>query len=378
MEELLKKLFALNPTPNMSGFRFADLFDNNRWETLQRDSYSPKRGELAVEGDPFSGVSYRQYVPREAYAEPSVLEDAAPQFVPSPDAAGVYPEFDMLPEPIVPVLTKPNAATATGMMRNVPRLSAPEIKRLELLRRSRPTGTFTRGPIALHDESTPRGRFWMEQSRVGRSMQQGNEFARRMMQEQARRNLRSTPTRPPAFKPEFGKGGLLERYKPYEGANRGFTGGGGFLKRAAGFGLPLFLQSSDAGAQGMDDVGYGDYDPLAIQRSLQNRNTKRVTTETPDGKTKVVTTEEIDPIADQNTWGMETAPQFNYVPEPGEIPVQRDQYGNLYNYSMTDAQRDAVNEMRRTQQFEQAENYDDSDFSLMEYAKRLLKAFGVD
>lgn len=64
MEELLKKLLAPKPTSDMSGFRFADLFDNNRWETLQRDSYSPKRGELAVEGDPFSGVSYRQYVPR--------------------------------------------------------------------------------------------------------------------------------------------------------------------------------------------------------------------------------------------------------------------------------------------------------------------------
>jgi hypothetical protein len=64
MEELLKKLFAPKPTSDMSGFRFADLFDNERWRTAQRDSFSPKRGELAVEGDPFSGVSYRQYVPR--------------------------------------------------------------------------------------------------------------------------------------------------------------------------------------------------------------------------------------------------------------------------------------------------------------------------
>ena len=64
MEELLKKLFAPKPTSNMSGFQFSDLLNNDRWRTAQRDSYSPKRGELAVEGDPFSGVDYRKYVPR--------------------------------------------------------------------------------------------------------------------------------------------------------------------------------------------------------------------------------------------------------------------------------------------------------------------------
>jgi hypothetical protein len=64
MEEFIKKLFAPKPTSNMSGFQFSDLLNNDRWRTAQRDSYSPKRGELAVKNDPFSGVNYREYVPR--------------------------------------------------------------------------------------------------------------------------------------------------------------------------------------------------------------------------------------------------------------------------------------------------------------------------
>ena len=69
MEELFKKLFAPKPTSNMSGFQFSDLLNNDRWRTAQRDSYSPKRGELAVKDDPFSGVDYRQYVPRKNVTE---------------------------------------------------------------------------------------------------------------------------------------------------------------------------------------------------------------------------------------------------------------------------------------------------------------------
>ena len=69
IEELFKKLLAPKPTSNMSGFQFSDLLNNDRWRTAQRDSYSPKRGELAVEGDPFSGVDYRQYVPRKNVTE---------------------------------------------------------------------------------------------------------------------------------------------------------------------------------------------------------------------------------------------------------------------------------------------------------------------
>ena len=56
MEELLKKLFAPNPdTPDMSGFRFADLFDNERWRTTDRPSYGSKRDEA---------IEFREYVPR--------------------------------------------------------------------------------------------------------------------------------------------------------------------------------------------------------------------------------------------------------------------------------------------------------------------------
>ena len=69
MEELLKKLLAPKPTSNMSGFQFADLLNNDRWRTAQRESFSPKRGEM---------VDYRQYVPREPYEDPSVLADTNP------------------------------------------------------------------------------------------------------------------------------------------------------------------------------------------------------------------------------------------------------------------------------------------------------------
>ena len=69
MIDELKKLFAPKPTSNMSGFQFSDLFDNDRWKTAQRESFSPKRGEM---------VDYRQYVPREPYADPSVLADTNP------------------------------------------------------------------------------------------------------------------------------------------------------------------------------------------------------------------------------------------------------------------------------------------------------------
>ena len=73
MEELLKKLFAPKPTSDMSGFQFADLFDNNRWETRKKamEDVAPKR-----QGD---DVYYRQYVPREPYADPSVLTDTTPE-----------------------------------------------------------------------------------------------------------------------------------------------------------------------------------------------------------------------------------------------------------------------------------------------------------
>jgi hypothetical protein len=56
MKEELRKLFAPNPdTPDISGFKFADLFDNDRWETVKQRSPSPKRDE---------DMYTRQYVPR--------------------------------------------------------------------------------------------------------------------------------------------------------------------------------------------------------------------------------------------------------------------------------------------------------------------------
>jgi len=55
MEELLKKLLAPKPTSDMSGFRFADLFNNERWQTGTRPSYGSKRDET---------IEFREYVPR--------------------------------------------------------------------------------------------------------------------------------------------------------------------------------------------------------------------------------------------------------------------------------------------------------------------------
>lgn len=70
MEELLKKLFALNPTPNMSGFRFADLFDNERWRTADRPSYGSKRDET---------IEFREYVPRPVDVASAAAELSLPR-----------------------------------------------------------------------------------------------------------------------------------------------------------------------------------------------------------------------------------------------------------------------------------------------------------
>ncbi len=55
MIDELRKLFAPHPDTDMSGFKWADLFDNERWRTSTRPSYSPKRGE---------DISFREYAPR--------------------------------------------------------------------------------------------------------------------------------------------------------------------------------------------------------------------------------------------------------------------------------------------------------------------------
>ena len=73
-------------------------------------------------------------------------------------------------------------------------------------------------------------------------------------------------------------------------------------------------------------------------------NAKRVTTETPDGKKKIVTTVETDPIADQHIMGMETAPSIPYIPEASEI-------------AQAQAQQAAVDEFNRQQDFMAAEQY---------------------
>jgi hypothetical protein len=415
MIDELRKLFAPKPNQGMSGFQFSDLLNNDRWRTAQRDSYSPKRGELAVEGDPFSGVDYRQYVPREAFAEPSALEDAAPQFVPSPDAKMPYPEFAMLPE----VTPQARPVPIRGIERG--RTVYPNVPRATVVP---PTTTAfpQRGRVSLPAPVPALPRPQTNVSRGYRTPPGGllrgavtgpynpnslDSYARyyqdrsnRLAENRARINQARTITVPNdpntqrayarAYQPQLGKGGTpTVDYRPFDPRNPWFYRRGaknlvegaksviGLLGAplSVGAGLMLHTEPAEANhASGVVPQG-GYFDSFMMDESYKpptglGPNGKRVTTETPDGKRKVVTTEEIDPLADQNIMGMETAPQFNYVPEAGETPIpdnfrdmRRDQYGNLVEtYDMTSGQRDAVNELRRAQQFEQAENYREPSF----------------
>ena len=398
-------------------FRFSDLFDNKRW--VKEQMIDPHTGEPMFKrsGEPL----YTNYYKGEAYGgEPSVVADAAPRFVPSPDAAGVYPEFDKIPEVTpqarpVPIRgiergrtvypSVPRTVTGTvvpprttafpphrqvGLPAPAPALPRPQTNVSRGYRT--PPGGLARGVVTgpyNPDSLDSYARYYQDR-------------ANRLAENRARVNQAKTvivPSDPNTerayartFQQQPGRGGTpTVEYRPYDPRNPWFyrrfaknvVEGGkkaiGALGSplSAGVGALIYTDPAEANhASGVVPQG-GYFDSFFMDESYKpptglGPNAKRVTTETPDGKKKIVTTEEIDPIADQHTMVMETAPQFNYVPEPGEMPVQRDQYGNLYNYSMTDAQRDAVNEMRRAQQFEQAENYDDSDFSLMEYLKKIL------
>ena len=93
MIDELKKAFMHSWTGGASGapnryhgpgafddFRFADLFDNDRWVREKMPFVNPK-------SDRQMETAY--YVPR---------EEVIPPFVPSPDASATYPEFDKIPE----------------------------------------------------------------------------------------------------------------------------------------------------------------------------------------------------------------------------------------------------------------------------------------
>ena len=438
MIEELRKLFAAKPNQGMSGFQFADLFDNDRWETRMKamKDVAPKR-----QGD---DVYYRHYMPREPFQEQSTIMDAAPQFVPSPDAKMPYPEFDMLlevtpqarPVPIRGIergrTVYPNVPKATPQIIPQKTTAFPQRARVSLPAPVRalprpqtnvsrgyrnPPGGLSRGavtgpynPNSLDSYS----RYYQDRSN-------------RLAENRARINQARTITVPNdpntqrayarAYQPQLGKGGTpTVDYRPFDPRNPWFYRRGaknlveggknvlGLLGRPLSVGLGAMLHTESAEANHPSGVvPQGEY---FNSFTGLGPNGKRVTTETPDGKRKIVTTEEVDPIADQNMMGMETAPRFNYVPEAGETPIpdnfdelrtnefgqlvptdgsmsnipdnfrdmRRDQYGNLVEtYGMTSGQRDAVDELRRAQQFEQAENYDESDFSFMDYLKKILK-----
>ena len=398
MIEELRKLFAPKPNQGMSGFKFADLFDNDRWETRTKamKDVAPKR-----QGD---DVYYRQYMPREPFQEESTIMDAAPQFVPSPDAKMPYPEFDMLPEVTPQARSFPIRGIERGrtVYPNVPR-ATPQIipqKTTAFPQRARVSLPAPVKALPRPQTNVSRG-YRTPPGGLARGVVTGpynpnsldsysryyQDRANRLAENRARVNQARTvifPSDPNTerayartYQPQPGKGGApTAEYKPYDPRNPWFYRR--FAKNAveggkkaigvlgsplsAGIGALLYTDPAEANhASGVVPQG-GYFDSFTMSESYKpptglGPNAKRVTTETPDGKRKVVTTEEIDPIADQHIMGMETAPQFNYVPEPGEMPIETDQYGNSYNYSMTDAQQDAVDELRRAQQFEQAENY---------------------
>jgi len=434
MIDELRKLFAPKPNQGMSGFQFSDLFDNNRWETRKKamEDVAPKR-----QGD---DVYYRQYIPREPFQEESTIMDAAPQFVPSPDAKMPYPEFAMLPE----VTPQARPVPIRGIERG--RTVYPNVPRATVVP---PTTTAfpQRGRVSLPAPVPALPRPQTNVSRGYRTPPGGllrgavtgpynpnslDSYARyyqdrsnRLAENRARINQARTITVPNdpntqrayarAYQPQLGKGGTpTVDYRPFDPRNPWFYRRGaknlvegaksaiGLLGTplSVGAGLMLHTEPAEANhASGVVPQG-GYFDSFMMDESYKpptglGPNGKRVTTETPDGKRKVVTTEEIDPIADQNMMGMETAPRFNYVPEAGETSIpdnfdelrtnefgqlvptdgsmsnipdnfrdmRRDQYGNLVEtYDMTSGQRDAVNELRRAQQFEQAENYREPSF----------------
>jgi len=394
MIDELKKAFMHSHTGGVSGkpnryhgpgsfhnFKFADLFDNNKWTREQL--IDPHTGELMFKrnGEPLY-TSYYVGNREASGGEPSVIADAAPV-----DPAPVDPGLNIdvsagrLPinsrtiprgrsrPPMRPPSMRPRFPRIQGVGRTRPPMLTPSqrqaIPRVQGVGRTRP-------PMLTPSQRQAIPRI----QGAGRTRPVLTPPSQRQSIPRLQGAGRTRPAlTPPSQRPVIPQVNIANQSA--KNLLLDILDAGKWLARTPlGFLGTGLLHSPDVGANS-DSVpqGWGYFDSMDESYKPPTGlgpNAKRVTTETPDGKRKVVTTEEIDPIADQHIMGMETASQFNYVPETGEMPVQTDQYGNLYDYSMTDAQRDAVNEMRRAQQFEQAENYDDSDSPISEYLKNLL------
>jgi len=338
MEELLKRLFAPKPNQGMSAFQFSDLFDNDRWKTRTKamKDVAPKR-----QGD---DVYYRQYMPREAFQQESSFIDSAPEIkrVTKEDGKGVTVTTT---ESFSDVPSTPNYYGTPGQMQHsvyqspighVPWQYSAEEARSDVS--AVPRTSFPRvGTLDPHKTLPRTG------GRVG-----GRPYAPPPY------TSRFVPWRHSAEEARFDVAPVPRTRFPRE-AN---------LNSGSQFKQQSFVHPLMPVLDALIPTASADLSSQSL-------------------------------LGDQHTMGMESVPQFNYVPEQGEAPIsdnfgelrtnefgqlvptdgsmsnipddfrdmRRDQYGNLVEtYDMTSAQRDAVDELRRAQQFEQAENYGEQSF----------------
>ncbi len=311
MEELLKRLFAPKPNQGMSSFQFSDLFDNDRWETRTKamKDVAPKR-----QGD---DVYYRQYMPREPFQEESTIMDAAPEIkrVTKEDGNGV---------------------TVTT------------------------TESFSDVPSVTNYYGTP--------GQMQHSVYQSPHVPWQYSAEEARSDVSAVP------RTSFPRVGTLDPHKTLPRTG-GRVGGRPYAPPPY---TSRFVPWQHSAEEARFDVAPVPRTRFPREANLNSGSQFKqqsfvhplmpvldalIPTASADLSSRSL-------LGDQHTMGMESAPQFNYVPEAGETPIpdnfrdmRRDQYGNLVEtYDMTSAQRDAVDELRRAQQFKQAENYGEQSF----------------
>ena len=344
MEELLKRLFAPKPNQGMSSFQFSDLFDNDRWETRTKamKDVAPKR-----QGD---DVYYRQYMPREAFKQESSFIDSAPEIkrVTKEDGKGVTVTTT---ESFSDVPSVPNYYGKPGQMqhsvyqspiRNVPYQYSAEEARSDVS--AVPRTRFPRvGTLDPYQPLLP-----PTGGPVG-----GRPYA---------------PSAPPAtsrfvpWTPSINERTdvapvPLTRFPREANLNSGSQ----FKQRSF---VHPFMPVLDA----LIPPASADLSsPSLLADNFGELRTNEFGQLVPtDGSMSNIPDNFRDMRRDQygnlvETYDM-TSGQRTPIPDNFR-DMRRDQYGNLVEtYDMTSGQRDAVNELRRAQQFEQAENYREPSF----------------
>ena len=397
MIDELKKAFMHSWTGGASGapnrfhgpgafdnFKFADLFDNNKWTREQM--IDPHTGEpmFRRSGEPLYTNYYR--AGQEAYGgDPSVIADAAP-VDPGLDidvSAGRIPiNSRSIPRGLPPIFTRPIQPRGApprmrrGLLPPSQRQATPRLG----VGRTRPPmlppsqrQAIPRLPSSTRPLLPPRGSVAGRPSVPPRPLlpPSGKTVA-------GRPSVPTRPLLPPtggaiASRPSVpqSSGPVLQRNVP-RGVNRGAypnvnvanQSAKNLIGDLAKAGRVASMVTNPLGlltggllwSEGLSaDQGTPQYYPDSGMESFYmgedykpsnglGPNAKRVTTETPDGKKKIVTTEEINPLADQQAIGMETAPSIPYIPEASEI-------------AQAQAQQAAVDEFNRQQDFMAAEQY---------------------